>query len=291
MPSCNWIRKPAKAFTLIELLVVVSIIVILAALLLPAISLVRGLAYSAVCKSNLRQIGIGTHLYMSDNDFVLPATQDPSGAGGDLTFFAMVMPYTVDQYTGAMWAPGATLSQKEMDMSRIFSCKMANFTREEIINLNLVDRVLNMSYAINQKLDTALANGVDQGAGPDAHPRKRPVGTTRGTSNIILMTEVWAVGNGGGGVPAPQRILYVKEPNTNGGVAQYSIPSNTPRKFIPFPALPGRDQSSLRQNHPGGTANYLFLDLHVGAHRDVDTFFNGLNANSKPVNMWRGIIR
>lgn len=60
--------RDMKKFTLIELLVVVAIIGILASLLLPSLSRAREAGKSAVCKSNIRQLGIANHIYINDND-------------------------------------------------------------------------------------------------------------------------------------------------------------------------------------------------------------------------------
>jgi len=58
--------RPKDAFTLIELLVVIAVIAILAALLLPTLSAAKQAGFSAACKSNLRQIGIGFGMYTAD---------------------------------------------------------------------------------------------------------------------------------------------------------------------------------------------------------------------------------
>lgn len=56
-----------RAFTLIELLVVVSIISLLIALLMPALSTARMSARTTMCLSNLRQLGLVFHYYAMDN--------------------------------------------------------------------------------------------------------------------------------------------------------------------------------------------------------------------------------
>lgn len=66
-------RHARSAFTLIELLVVVSIIAILAAMLLPAVGMVRDAARSASCQSHLRQVGVAVLAYADDFDgMILP---------------------------------------------------------------------------------------------------------------------------------------------------------------------------------------------------------------------------
>jgi prepilin-type processing-associated H-X9-DG protein len=62
------LRLPGSpaAFTLVELLVVVAMIVVLAGLLLPAVSRSVVSARSARCQSNLRQIGYVLALYLAD---------------------------------------------------------------------------------------------------------------------------------------------------------------------------------------------------------------------------------
>jgi prepilin-type N-terminal cleavage/methylation domain-containing protein len=75
-------EKGRGAFTLIELLVVIAVIAILASLLLPALERARESARDAVCKSNLKQWGIGFVMYAGEFDGEFPRTriQLPGGS-------------------------------------------------------------------------------------------------------------------------------------------------------------------------------------------------------------------
>ena len=74
-------RWKRGGFTLIELLVVIAIISILAALLTPALRQALEMSRRAVCKSQLRQIGIGITGYSIDHDGNMPPSGKHGGTG------------------------------------------------------------------------------------------------------------------------------------------------------------------------------------------------------------------
>jgi prepilin-type processing-associated H-X9-DG protein/prepilin-type N-terminal cleavage/methylation domain-containing protein len=60
------------AFTLIELLVVISIIALLLSILMPSLNKAREQGKSAVCKSQIKMVGLGMMLYVNENRGYLP---------------------------------------------------------------------------------------------------------------------------------------------------------------------------------------------------------------------------
>ena len=56
-----------RGFTLIELLVVIAIISLLVSILLPSLQQAKELAKLVTCQSNLRHIGLGFHMYLTEH--------------------------------------------------------------------------------------------------------------------------------------------------------------------------------------------------------------------------------
>ena len=96
--------RSSRAFTLVELLVVIAIIGILIGLLLPAIQSARESGRRASCSNNLKQIGIASHAFLSEQQAFPPGSESRAWAAAPSTpwsFFrwsalARLTPYLED---------------------------------------------------------------------------------------------------------------------------------------------------------------------------------------------------
>ena len=82
-------HRCGRGFSLVELLVVIGIIAVLIAILMPALKAARDQAQKIACASNLRQIGNGILMYVTEYKQHLPETVEPLWlSGGFLDFTA-----------------------------------------------------------------------------------------------------------------------------------------------------------------------------------------------------------
>jgi prepilin-type N-terminal cleavage/methylation domain-containing protein/prepilin-type processing-associated H-X9-DG protein len=117
-----------KGFTLIELVVVISIIGVLAALLLPALSKTKANARSNTCKNHQHQMGLALQMYVDEHQskypyyrgFPDPSYDDVVGADNRAYWSAKLLPYYSLKWTDPKFhCPGykgaIKLAQKDKD--------------------------------------------------------------------------------------------------------------------------------------------------------------------------------
>lgn len=149
-----------SGFTLIELMVVVAIIATIAAMLMPAISMVQGSARSLKCGSNLKQVYIGALAYAQDHEDSLPPAHLNFGGTFDQFWFDRVAPYAD---TGEK---GAAAGNKNYGINRTFRLKRTSvvwgcpnnpYLRSPVTNANNYRVGYGMNHQLQRPVNTRVS--------------------------------------------------------------------------------------------------------------------------------------
>ncbi len=109
-------NRHLTAFTLIEMILVIAIIGILASRLLPALAKAKPKVYQTRCLSNLKQVGIASHLFANDHNGLFPM-QVPVDQGGSQAYI----------YTAQAFRHFAAMSN-DLTTTKILACPMDDRT-------------------------------------------------------------------------------------------------------------------------------------------------------------------
>ena len=129
-------RRPrCRFFSLPELLVVVTIIMIMFALLLPALKEARNVALVAVCMHNMRQCYIALSNYDANYEHLPPA----KGLTGWNNPVQVDAPLPYIRYQGAGYGLGALVEGKNSSLVQSMFCALSDFNADGIWGLDMWD--------------------------------------------------------------------------------------------------------------------------------------------------------
>lgn len=232
--SFSW--GPA-GFTLIELLVVIAIISILASLLLPALSKAKAKALTVKCFANLKNLGLATQLYSSDNNDYVPGD---TFAGGYF-FASLLAPYVSGPSIDRAKLQDINFIHEAYRQIGVYQCPAVHPNRaksREDFTLHYTVNSIDFNFYQRTKQDQPA-------------PYQKVPAVPGGPSGIAYICEVNVLGQlsprdyGGWNIWEPSQATF----NTAGA------PNSSPRM------IRANDKRHL------GTTSLVFLDGHTEVHK------------------------
>jgi prepilin-type N-terminal cleavage/methylation domain-containing protein/prepilin-type processing-associated H-X9-DG protein len=256
--------KNKQGFTLIELLVVIAIIAILAAILMPVLNAAKKRAELINCLNNLREWGIGLHVYAADNNDLIPrdgtdenetyisygGSPSPPTAGtptDPYAWFNALPPNVADQPLSYYWTlmnnnggqPKKSLPFPGNNIgSRMWHCPQ--------IKVSPTDSFLSggkygfFSYEMN--LDLKALTYIHSGYSSMHYPQEPKIANIHNSSATVMLTEA------------------VFSPSLEAVTPEGQALSNASGNNGTFPAS---RWTYFAWRHQDNTANLMFIDGHA----------------------------
>jgi prepilin-type processing-associated H-X9-DG protein/prepilin-type N-terminal cleavage/methylation domain-containing protein len=247
MQTVRFIRRANRGFTLVELGVVVAIIVLLVAMLLPALMRAKEKGRTTVCRSNMRQITLGVLMYADDNEDYFPW---PGGVDANRPASWVVSEQPHATITSA--TPVRSFPPLHAEAGSVFTHvtglpRVGAWDRPSVIHTThyspyrcpstgALGELRRVTYSLNAYLEPGVASSFSADPWPVS-----PVEDRRGVRRAAV-------------IRPGQKVLLVDDVPENPAVGKFMPTPPTPEHFARHP--------SDRHN---GRVNLAFVDGHLGS--------------------------